>query len=145
MVFYCSGCFLAGEELLCCSSCKSTYFCNVECQKRCFKLHKLTCGLADPGIKCWTGTQCLDVIKSDYGKVYPGSKNTAAALKRLYFLLHKSDRVKGDHAELGTDSGDIGMELHTMTRISPGSAYYSRLWAAPGMTQLLLSQVATGL
>ena len=135
MLKYCSGCFKGKEKLLSCSICKTTFFCNIECQRACHELHKKTCGAQNPGIlSSWNAKQCMDVIKSDYGRQnQPGSRDTASSLRRLYSIFRT-----------GADSNipDYGYELHTLTRtVSPlSSNYWATLWAAPGMTNLLLSQ-----
>ena len=67
----------------------------------------------------------------------PGSKNTASALRRLYELLRDDSTFEG--------AAEIGYSLHSLTRMptmvqNPNTAYYTSLWAAPGMTNFLLSQ-----
>ena len=133
MLKYCSGCFKGDVRLLSCSICKTTFFCNIECQRACHKLHKKTCGPPNPGISSWNAGQCVDLIKNDYMQIsQPGSKDTALALLRLYKIF----RAGSD-----PDIGDYGFDLHNLNRtIRPlSSYYYASLWAAPGMTNFLLS------
>lgn len=39
----CGNCQKSGESLLRCSRCKSTYYCDVQCQRSDWKTHKKTC------------------------------------------------------------------------------------------------------
>lgn len=69
----------------------------------------------------------------------PGTKDTCAAMQRLYTLTREELGGFFNHR-----FGDIGLELHYITRcivlVSMPSRYFNDLWASPGMCQFLLTQ-----
>jgi len=81
-------------------------------------------------------TKCINALTKDLGGNGP-TKNTAAIIHRLGHLLLDNETVE--------DPENIGTELHTMTRIfgldrALTENFYKRLWAAPGMSQVLLNE-----
>jgi len=42
-IILCSNCKKQGEKLKCCSQCNMTYYCDAECQKQHWPIHKITC------------------------------------------------------------------------------------------------------
>ncbi len=44
---HCQECQKDEGELFHCSSCKKVYYCNVKCQRKHWKIHKLSCS-SDP-------------------------------------------------------------------------------------------------
>ena len=141
---YCSACFQMNASLKC-GVCKCTYFCSVDCQKKVHSLHKIHCAISDPSISTWSHEELLHVLGKDLTNLRPGSKNTAAILKRLYVFLHDFEEDVEEGLEFFLPS-DIGLDLHTFTRSEActsqqyGGTYFSHLWACPGMTQFLLGQ-----
>ena len=135
----CSSCFTMQtlSSLKRCSKCKCTYYCSEVCQRRHWGLHKKTCtGAPETKISSWTEHQCFEKIKDDLMRTVPGTKDTVAAMQRLYNLMREE---RGGFFNSRFD--DIGLDLHTITRTiaQMPSSYYNELWACPGMCQFLLT------
>ena len=126
-----------------CSGCGIVHYKTPAWQRQHWKLHKKVCGKPDfARIGALSAEQCAAELDAQLtrGRL---TKDLAALVYRVRHLL------KGDDAdEDATDGGELGLALHTMTRIHglpevALSALYASIWAAPGMAHLLLLEEHT--
>ena len=137
---------VSGTTLLRCSRCKSTWYENKTSQKEHWKIHKRSC-------KQWTSEdqQSLDKITSVsqlWQLISPdlqkGSYATARRLIRLRVIFDQQLDENDDDDDFGMGGGRSDAENARMDgdvrRLTSTSWNPEKLWGAPGMTQLLMSE-----
>ena len=118
-----------------CSRCGLASYTSREAQRAHWKVHKQVCGKPDLArVGAMDAAQCVAALQP----MVIGSlgKDSAAVIYRLGVLL-KSGEVEGAEG--------VGMAIHTLARaFGPDegrmAAAHARLWAVPGMPQLLLRE-----
>jgi hypothetical protein len=127
-------------KLLRCARCKGAFYHSKEAQKQHWKHHKRTCSLPTPAkVSGMTLRECVDTLNGQMMNPATMDGNTVLVMKRTKQLLEYHDDDEDDFS-----GQDAGYKLHTMARNfksdEAAAVYYSTLWAAPGMTQFLLSE-----
>eukprot|EP01083_Nonionella_stella_P288568 981941_1 len=143
--YHCYHCFQIQSGIsLRCSGCQSAHYCNKSCQRAHWKYHKSSCKWHSQSeikdIENMKASECIQILQSEHRSSQ--FDLSALCLKRILKILSNWDQLNQDIADVS--DGDIGMELHTITRIfslphDSSVEYYHMLWAVPGMVEILLN------
>jgi len=74
--YVCAYCASVGVSMRFCSACRSTMYCSVQCQKKDWKRHQLTCGQPDDG---QSGDGASKAVTNTDGKTGDAANTAAAA------------------------------------------------------------------
>ena len=122
-----------------CSRCCDAYYSTHDAQRAHWKLHKITCAPAVPAaLAALSLTDCCYALRHQLAEL----SATGVHLSRVIRLLRHHFQLYAD----GDEVGRAEMSVHTTARSLIGvpdsaesHAYFARLWAAPGMAELLLT------
>jgi hypothetical protein len=139
---WCYNSFVSNREtkLKKCGKCKIARYASREDQMAHWPVHKLVCGVPDVArVQQLDIEECLAHVRMALAG--HATKDTTEIFKRVRHLMEEKDT---GNIELG----DIGLELHTMTRLvnvpeEEVVQRYARLWAVPGMPEYLLTEPMT--
>mmetsp|Transcript_46755 Transcript_46755/g.113891 ORF Transcript_46755/g.113891 Transcript_46755/m.113891 type:complete len:246 (+) Transcript_46755:52-789(+) len=154
----CSATFVCEDEpgvtLLLCGKCKVNYYSSAEVQRRHWKEHKPTCREVTETEKAlifrMNLSQTFEAVSNSLRK--RGEATTALLVRHLRLCFHET---QDEHEDRMSEAGafqyinsnveevkqNFEMHVHTLARglIFSDSYPFSQLWAAPGMTELLLT------
>jgi len=125
-------------------------FCSTACQKALAPFHQHSCSPSDEKIiSKFSIKKAVAKLKECIFQQPPDLKNLSCVLYRIKKLL--DDDYDEDNPynmeDNGMESGDVGYTIHTYARVGGlgerAEFIYRTMWAAPGMTDLLLNETLT--
>ena len=134
------------QRLKRCTRCRCAWYRSADEQRANWLVHKEVCQRPDyDRIADMTAAECIEELKQQGSFLHNCNHNTSSLLERLFDIIrHDSDAWTGRG---DADSNkDMRRVLHAFSRTSleEGDAkddileqYYQRVWACPGMPQLL--------
>jgi hypothetical protein len=129
----CAATFATEGALLRCARCKRSYYASREVQKAHWRTHSATCRAVDEAEARGIAEQSLpQVLRALSQSLRAGGDATTSLLMVRLLALFDAGADEDSNAE---------MEVHTLGRsliFHGDDAFFSRLWAAPGMAPLLL-------